>query len=958
MGQAEPCGFESDGWVVDLALRELRVRGVPVTIGARAFEIVELLARSAGKLVTKDDLMKTIWPGAVVEDNTIQVHISAIRRALGPDRGTLKTFSGRGYRLQGNWTVREKDMPRRPDTPRPGSEGAHPFSSNVPIAASALVGREAIVQHLCNLVSAYRVVTLTGPGGIGKTVLSAAVTRRIFPTFEGDAWFVELASLSDPELLPTAVAGALGLQLGRGATTPALVAGAIGDKKVLLVLDNCEHLVDAAANFVEMLVRACPRCAILSTSREVLRVDGECVYRVPPLEVPAEDDEDSASILSRSSVELFLARAKARDSDFSPRTNDLPVTSSICRRLDGIPLAIEFAAAQAAALGVQRVAAGLSDRFALLTGGRRAALPRHQTLRAVLNWSYDLLPEREQRLLRCLSIFPGGFTLDAAVAVMGAGLDASAVTEGIANLVFKSLVSLSQSDTVPRWRLLETTRAYAFGKLEETSEASQTARRDAEFYVGLFTLFAAENQLHAAIDDLGTYRREIDNFRAALNWAFSVDGDTTIGVALAAAGADFWVAVSLVAESCEWSGKALAQIGSAAGTRYEMILQCNLGMTLTYTRGMVDDARKALTRGLFLAQTFVDFDYQQRTTFGLWLFSARSLALNDALVVGRSYESVARLGDPQSRAVANWLVGIPLIYLGEHIEASTRLQEAIDRYPIENRRRDTIRFGADLRASASGHLSVSLLSQGRVKAALQAAERAVEEAYDGNQPTVLCVALVFAAGFISLSLGDLEAAERYGEELVTLAQKHALGPYYAAGLCIRGSLASRRADPKTGVDLLYQGLADIRAASYLQFYPFFQIELAAALGALDRFDEGLDEIAAALRFAAETGSRWFVPETLRVKGELLVRRGSDDPEVSAELFRQSIREAHQQQALYWELSAAISLAELMRSQNREGEAQAVLTPIFDRFTDGFSTKSLKRAKSILGETPSNGRDSR
>ena len=227
---------------------------------------------------------------------------------------------------------------------------------------------------------------------------------------------------------------------------------------------------------------------------------------------------------------------------------------------------------------------------------------------------------------------------------------------------------------------------------------------------------------------------------------------------------------------------------------------------------------------------------------------------------------------------------------------------------------------------------------------------------NGNQPTVLCVALVFAAGFISLSLGDLDAAERYGEELIILAQKHALGPYYAAGLCVRGSLAARRADPRTGVDLLYRGLADIRAASYLQFYPFFQIELAAALGALDRFDEGLSEIATALRFAAETGSRWFVPETLRVKGELLARRGSDDPEVSAELFRQSIREAHQQQALYWELSAAISLAELMRSQNRDGEAQAVLTPIYDRFTDGFSTKNLKRAKSILGETPSNGRE--
>ncbi len=896
-------------------------------------------------------------PARLSRRNTLQAQIAAIRKALGAERDALKTVSGRGYRMLGRWTVREKDPPTRPDV-RQRIGGVEAFSSNVAIAASALVGRETIVQHLCNLVSAYRVVTLTGPGGIGKTVLSAAVTRRIFPTFEGDAWFVELASLSDPDLVPSAVASTLGLQLGAGKIRPSLVADAIGGKKLLLVLDNCEHVADAAANFVEMLVRACPRCTILSTSREVLRVDGECVYRVPPLEVPAEDDEDSASILSSSAVELFVTRAKAQHSDFSPHTGNLPATSSICRRLDGIPLAIEFAAARAAALGVQQVATGLSDRFALLTGGRRGALPRHQTLRAVLDWSYELLPEREQRLLQCLSIFPAGFTLDAAIAVLSAGLDPLAVTEGIASLVFKSLVSLSQSETAPRWRLLETTRAYAFGKLEESDEAAPTARRHAEFYLALFSRFATENQLQAAIDDLDTYRREIDNFRAALNWAFSAQGDMAIAVALAAAGADFLVAVSLVAESCEWSGAALARIGGAAGTRFEMILQCNLGMSLIYAKGMGDDARRALTRALALAQTFADLDYQQRTTFGLWLFSARFSALNEALAVARPYEIVARLGDRQSQAVANWLIGIPLIYLGEHIEASARLQHAIDQYPTENRRRDTIRFGADLRASASGHISVSLLSQGLVDAALRSATRAVEEAHSGNQPTVLCVALVFAAGFIALSLGDLEAAERYGEELIALAQKHALRPYYATGLCIRGSLAARQADPNTGVDLLYQGLADIRAASYLQFYPFFQIELAAALGALGRIDDGLGEIEAALRFAAQTGHRWFVPETLRVKGELLARRGSHDPDAVAEFFRQSMGEAHRQRALYWELSSAINLAELLRSQNRHAEAHAALGPIYKRFTEGFSAKNLIRAKSILAATPSDGRDSR
>ena len=422
------------------------------------------------------------------------------------------------------------------------------------------------MQHLCNLVSAYRVVTLTGPGGIGKTVLSAAVTRRIFPKFEGDACFVELASLSDPELVPSAVAGALGLRLGGGEITPALVADAIGSKKVLLVLDNCEHVVDAAANFVEILVRACPRCTILLTSREVLRVDGEYVYRVPPLEVPAEDDEDLGSILSRSAVGTLCHKGKSSRLLTSRRT------LTIFRRC---PRSAGASTAYPSRSSLPRPAPPrsafnrwpwvLSDRFALLTGGRRTALPRHQTLRAVLNWSYDLLPEQEQRLLRCLSIFPGGFTLDAAVAVMGAGLDASAVTDGVANLVFKSLVSVSQSENVPRWRLLETTRAYAIGKLEESGEALQTARRHAEYYLALFDLFAKGNQLQAALDNLGAYRREIDNFRAALNWAFSDDGDRAIGVALAAARADFWVAVSLLAEFLRMVGQGAGAVRQRRG---------------------------------------------------------------------------------------------------------------------------------------------------------------------------------------------------------------------------------------------------------------------------------------------------------------------------------------------------------------------------------------------------------
>jgi non-specific serine/threonine protein kinase len=938
---------------IDLALRELHVRGATVTIANRPFEIIELLVRAAGKVVTKDDLMDQLWPGAIVEDNTIQAHMSAIRRALGPDRAMLKTVSGRGYKLLGNWTIRESAALAEPGRPIHSGEGAQSFFSNVPIAVSELIGRELVLQHLDNLIAAYRVVTLTGPGGIGKTALAGEVARRLYPKLKGDACFVELASLLDPELVPSAVAGALGLQFGGVEITPRSVAEVIGNKKALLILDNCEHVVDGAANFVEILLNVCPRCTILVTSREVLRVEGECTYRVPPLEIPPLDEEDPASVLGYSAVELFVRRARARDSDFSPLAENLSATAAICRHLDGIPLAIEFAAARAAALGVKQVAAGLHDRFALLSGGRRTILPRHKTLRAVLDWSHELLPEDEKLLLRRLSVFPAGFTLDAAVAVMGdTGLDARAVTEGIANLVFKSLLSLSKSDFAPRWHLLETTRAYAMDKLVDSGQYVRAARRHAEFYLMMFAPFAADGQLQTAIDALAIYRREIDNFRSALNWAFSAEGDSALGIALAAAGADFWIATSLVDESYEWSAKALAQLGTAAGTRHEMILQCNLGMTGIYTRGMIEDAQQALKLASSLARASEDFDYQQRTTLGLWLYSARSSALAEALDVARRYEKLIHLHDRHSRAVADWLVGIPHVFFGEHIEASLRLLRAITQYPIENRNRDTVRFGSDLLASATGHVSVSLLSRGLLDAASRTARYAVEEARGRNQPTVLCVALAFAAGFVALSLGELDIAESYGEELISNARKHALLPFHAIGLCIRGSLEVRRADPGAGVDLLRRGITGMQEASYLLFYPFFLVELATALGAMGNFDESLVEIDTTLRFAEQTGHRWFVPETLRVQGELLARRSSDNPTDIANLFRESIRQARQQKALYWELSAAISLTEYLQSQLEDVQPQALLASAYNRFTEGFSTLTLKKARALLGSTAS------
>src|ERR1700733_14741548 len=405
--------YVCDQWEIDLGRRELRSRGIPVPLGGRAFELVTVLVQSASELVTKDHLMERVWPGATVGEGTIHVHISAVRKALGQDRGLLKTASGRGYRLLGNWTPQQREGTAAPVYSSLTRTSGAPPANNFPPFITRLVGRAAAAQSVQDLVSADRAVTLTGPGGIGKTALAIKAIRYLLPDFEDGGWLVELASLSDPVLVPSTVASTLGLKLA-GEISAESVARAVGARHLLLVLDNCEHVIDAVANLAETLTRLCPRATIVATSRAVLRIEGESVYRVPPLDVPALRQAAPDTIMQYSAVELFVARTKALNAGFTPTAEDLASIAAICRHLDGIPLAIEFAAARAAVLSVQGVATGLRDRFALLTAGRRTALPRQRTLRATLDWSHELLPDTERQLLRRLGVFAGGFTIDAA----------------------------------------------------------------------------------------------------------------------------------------------------------------------------------------------------------------------------------------------------------------------------------------------------------------------------------------------------------------------------------------------------------------------------------------------------------------------------------------------------------------------------------------------------------------
>src|SRR5712672_554823 len=810
--------YELDEWEVDLARRELRARGVPVPIGGRAFEIIEVLVQSAGELVTKNDLSARIWPGAIVEHNTLQFHISAIRKALGSDRGILKTASGRGYRLLGAWTSRQESSSSVDSIDiEPMRSPAEPFQTNLPAAASELVGRTNAVQHLRGLLSAYRVVTLTGPGGIGKTRLAFEVARGLFPSFQGDVRLVELVSLSDPGLVPSTVAGGLGLKLGGDEISAESVARAIGAQRLLLVLDNCEHVIDAAARLAETIVRMCPRTTILATSREILKIEGEYVYRVPPLDVPSQHEEPD-DILGRSAVQLFIATTRAVHSDFSPNGENLPAIAAICRRLDGIPLAIDFAATRVATLGLQQVAASLNDRLGLLTDGRRTALPRHQTLRATLDWSYELLPEPERLVMRRLAVFAGDFTAEAARLV--AADDEIAVSDvvcSLANLVTKSLVTLEAGGAIAHHRLHETTRVYALEKLAESGEFDQVARRHAHYYRDLFNKAEIELDALPAPTWLTRHGRQIGQARAALDWAFSPTGAAEVGVALTVAAVPLWVHLSLMEECRGRVERALSGPAESRDSRRNMQLHAALGAALFLTKGSCPEMLAAFKHAFEIAEGLDDSDYRQWALWGLFSDCITSGRYREALTLAKRFCAyAAKTTDPANGPIGDRLVGVALLALGDLEGARRHIERMLGRYVA--RTPHIIRYQFDQQLLAYSYRCGILWLQGFAEQALAIVDSHLVAARASDHPYSLFSGLLQTACPLALLVGDLTLAERYVKALMELSARHAVELWTLGGRCFAGVLLIKRGNIGPGLELLRTAFARVPQGAFTLFY--------------------------------------------------------------------------------------------------------------------------------------------
>jgi predicted ATPase/DNA-binding winged helix-turn-helix (wHTH) protein len=917
---------------IDVARRELRVHGSLVPVGGRAFEIMGVLAQSAGKLVTKNELMGRIWPGAVVMNNTLQVHAAAVRKALGPYRNLLKTESGRGYRLVGDWAVRRPDAARPPTGLQQMQVSGRSPVTNFPATVTRLIGRAAAAQRLRDFVSAYRIVTLTGPGGIGKSTLALKAARRVLGEFADGGWLVELASLSDQRLVPSAVASVLDLKISEDTISAESVARAVGGQHLLLVLDNCEHVIDAVANLTETLVRLCPGATIVATSREVLRIAGENVYRVPPLEVPAADVEEPDHILGHSAVELFIARTRALESDFITRTEDLPTIAAICRRLDGIPLAIELAAAGAATLGLQQVALGLRDRFMRLTLGRRTALARQRTLRATLDWSYQLLSEAEQELLHRLAIFAGPFSLDAAYAVAAEATSYAEITHGVTGLVDKSLVFRTTNPAAAEFRLLETVRAYAMDRLAESGALAEAARRHAAYFLKALGTIDDERRSQPADAYLAAFRRRADEVHVALEWAFSATGDSAIGLALTLAGVPLWFALSQMATARGRVEQALPH--AEAGSDVEMRLRIASGQTLWYSTPESDALEAAFARALEIAERIGATKAQIQALWGLWAARRSHGDYPAALEIAGLYaEAAANAGDAGAIHLGDRILGLTHHFMGHQVIAREFAERSL-RQPHLLDLASGIGFQVETPAAMGSLLARILWLTGFPEQARAAANEAVAAAAKSGHSFSLCYAVSLAGLPVALWMGDMGEARRLLDLLIAHAggiqrMEHRL-PAFARLLKLRGG--------DEGEVLVASFIESQRDPALIP--PFADVDVNA-------------HIAVPLPRAEPVDMAWNTPELLRVDAELLLWHDAPGAVTAAELqLLRALETAREQSALSWELRAAMSLAQLWRRLGPGAEALRLLAATYGKFTEGFDTSDLVRARSLMGDLES------
>lgn len=890
--------------------------GQPVNVGSRAMALLVALASRPGELFEKQELLALAWPRAVVEECNLRAQIVSLRRVLGTDGdlSCISTVPGRGYRFSAPLRAAASAPPAAAvattaTTPAPPSQRQASLTiASTTVAAQGMpsavtaVGREALLQALTAHLQVNRLLTLTGAAGMGKTTVALALADRLQAHFTHGVRFIDLAPIDAPQLVQGMIACALGIAT-ETATPLQELADALGESHLLLVLDNAEHVLEPTALAVETLLRHNPRIHLLVTSREPLRAACEQVHELGPLPAPVESQRLRVEDVEHyPAMELFMQRVRGLDADFVLTAGALDDIASICRKLDGNPLAIELAAARVRAFGLHDLVGLLDGSFRLQMTGRRTALARQRSLSAALDWTYAMLSVDEQTLLQQLAVFKGSFSLEAVKAVIDIGLgDVRDALPLLESLIDKSLLSLTEHPHGKRYRLLETTRLYAVQKLDETGDGRAVFHRHALWALKL--MHRGNQQLDRLRPEiwLNQYAVEIDTLRAALQWAYGEAGDRPLAVELTLLGAPLLLRMSLIGECHEWVKQGLrkAPLEPPATARQRMRLLTVSASLLMLTYGASGQMRDAWAQVRIDADTLGDTDSALRAIWGLWNDRICTNQHRQALALAEQFLSHAReplQGDRQMLGMR--MRAVPLFYMADLAGARQAVAQALSSPPCA--RSHLVEMHFDQRIATHSLLAQVQLLEGNVGQALLTVDSNVQDAINLCHPASLWYTLCLSAIPITLMVGSLHKTRQLLTLLKDSSQGRELHLWRQLGRCFDSILTIRDGSPQAGVPQLGEALNQLRDQGHSPLYSLLRCEYAQGLALLGLEELGLEMLEETLTLVRSREELWYVPELLRVKA-LLLRRQSLPPrtECLQGLLAQASDHAHRHGLGFW-----------------------------------------------------------
>jgi len=912
----------------DVERRLLLQESQVVPLGSRALDILIVFLGHPGVLMSTQELITCAWPRSTAVRDSLRPQIFALRRALGDGekgRRFIQTVPGRGYRF----------VCPLENQPRTSPTESLALRHHETAEELRMVGRHDIVAAILSRLQHRRLLTIVGPGGIGKTTVARAIASAFGPACADGVQWVDLSALTRDDSVAEAIAVAIGLVNFTSDHSPAVISWLKG-KHLLLVMDCYDRVVGSTATLVERILTETSNVRILATSRETLRAAGEHVVRLPPLSAPPP----AAGLLADKAMtypamQLFAERAAYVLGGFTLRDQDVPYVARICARLDGIALAIELAAGHLIAIELRKLADLLDDKFRLLPIGPRSALPRHKTMRAVLEWSYDQLSPTERNLLVSLAIFEGDSDIAAIGAVMQESeTSAQQLVEAISRLVDKSLVATRITAAGMNYYLLDTTRAFALECLEETGHLEEISRRHAEFTLEVLRRIEIDNAGFREANWFDVRRRELPNMRAALDWAYASEAGGSLRLPLSAVAARILLDLALYEQGRRRIIQALEVMAQRQieDLALEMRLKALLGMASFYTPGPISATVETLERVVVITESLHDVEYGALALWGLWSVSIFRNEPQRAIGFAAQFGSTpANLPGPMQHMLVDRMTGTALHVLGDQPGARDHLERVSAAFdPALHVWKLGLHVDHGLMARI--YLARVLWLQGEPERALRTCRDSLEALWAQGHTIAQCHALFEVAIPLNYMSGDIEAAHGNLALLQDLAAKHGLSTFQAGAAWAAAAFSA--IEHRTALSACRSTADALRACRYEVQYPWLSALMAEE--ALRRGDaaDGIEWLSPCLTRDGGGASGWWLAELQRLRGELAAAGATEaDREVAVAHLQQAIDTARRQGALMLELRATISRIAMDRGRYPETELKSELDTVLARFQD-------------------------